>query len=146
MKCWANERKVPNPKCGNPIMSSSQKSFRTDAQRKELGVRLWPSELPSNFRDPRNCASHGWLSAKAAFPLWASCLNSTLITGFPVYSLPVCPNIVAGTQKGKKKKIHVSTALHSWPSWEPLPGNVLLPPKPYFPNVNMAEGSRMLPS
>lgn len=36
-------------------------------------------------------------------PLWASCLNSTLITGFPVYSLPFYPNIVAGTQKGKKK-------------------------------------------
>lgn len=127
-------------------MNSSQKSFRTNAQQKKLGARLDSVSSQATSETPGTVPTMVGHLPRLLSPLWASCLNSTLITGFPVYSLLFYPNIIAGTQKGKKKKIHVSTALHSWPSWEPLPGNLLLPPKCYFPNVNMAKGSRLLPS
>lgn len=136
--------RVPNPKCGIllwvPLRSPSEQMH----SRKSLELGFGSVSSQATSETPGTVPTMVGHLPRLLSPLWASCLNSTLITGFPVYSLPFYPNIIAGTQKGKKK-IHVSTALHSWPSWEPLPGNVLLPPKGYFPNVNMAKGSMLLP-
>lgn len=96
--------RFPNPKCGNPIMSSSQKSFRTNAQQKKLGARLGSVSSQATSETPGTVPTMVGHLPRLLSPLWASCLNSTLITGFPVYSLLFYPNIIAGTQKGKKKK------------------------------------------
>lgn len=96
--------RFPNPKCGNPIMSSSQKSFRTNAQQKKLGARLGSVSSQATSETPGTVPTMVGHLPRLLSPLWTSCLNSTLITGFPVYSLLFYPNIIAGTQKGKKKK------------------------------------------